>query len=102
MGTGKTTLIKELCRQLEVTSPMSSPTFSLVNTYETKNGKPVYHFDLYRLKKANELAGIGFAEYVDSGNYCFIEWPEFVEAEMEDAFSINIEMDGEGRILTHN
>jgi tRNA threonylcarbamoyladenosine biosynthesis protein TsaE len=99
MGTGKTTLIKELCGQLGVTSPLSSPTFSLVNNYETESGKPVYHFDLYRLKKADELAGIGFAEYIDSGNYCFIEWPEFVEGEIENVFSLNIEASGNERIL---
>jgi tRNA threonylcarbamoyladenosine biosynthesis protein TsaE len=54
---------------------MSSPTFALVNEYQAGGG-PVYHFDLYRLKDAAELDAIGFAEYVDSGHYCFIEWPE--------------------------
>ncbi|HYG51432.1 MAG TPA: tRNA (adenosine(37)-N6)-threonylcarbamoyltransferase complex ATPase subunit type 1 TsaE [Flavobacteriales bacterium] len=99
MGTGKTTLIKEICKQLGVVSNMSSPTFALVNTYETTSGKPVYHFDLYRLKKMEELAGIGFSEYIESGNYCFIEWPEMVEEKMEDVFNLKIEMSGNTRIL---
>jgi tRNA threonylcarbamoyladenosine biosynthesis protein TsaE len=58
---------------------MSSPTFALVNEYRSGAGDPVYHFDLYRLKDAAELDAIGFSEYVDSGNYCFIEWPQLAE-----------------------
>jgi tRNA threonylcarbamoyladenosine biosynthesis protein TsaE len=75
LGTGKTTLIKALCAELGVTSGTSSPSFSIVNEYAGAEG-PVYHFDLYRLKDASELQGIGFEEYLDSGNYCFVEWPE--------------------------
>lgn len=79
LGAGKTTLIKALCTQLGVEAGMSSPTFSIVNEYCTRNGEAVYHFDLYRLNKAEELDGIGFTEYLDSGNYCFVEWPELAE-----------------------
>lgn len=79
MGAGKTTLIKALCAQLGVEAGMSSPTFSIVNEYRTRGGAPVYHFDLYRLIKAEELDGIGFTEYLDSGSHCFVEWPELAE-----------------------
>ncbi|MBS1940866.1 MAG: tRNA (adenosine(37)-N6)-threonylcarbamoyltransferase complex ATPase subunit type 1 TsaE [Bacteroidetes bacterium] len=79
LGAGKTTLIKALCAQLGVGTGMSSPTFSIVNEYRTASGEAVYHFDLYRLKKAEELDGIGFTEYLDSGCYCFVEWPDLAE-----------------------
>lgn len=76
MGVGKTTLIKALCQQLGVEAGMSSPSFSIVNEYRAATGDVIYHFDLYRLNKAEELEGIGFTEYLDSGHYCFVEWPE--------------------------
>ncbi|MBK9149160.1 MAG: tRNA (adenosine(37)-N6)-threonylcarbamoyltransferase complex ATPase subunit type 1 TsaE [Flavobacteriales bacterium] len=76
LGAGKTTLIKGFCDALGVHDQASSPTFSIVNEYRSEHGGPVYHFDLYRLKDAEELQGIGFTEYIDSGAYCFIEWPE--------------------------
>jgi tRNA threonylcarbamoyladenosine biosynthesis protein TsaE len=76
LGAGKTTLIKAFCEVLGVSDATSSPSFAIVNEYRAASGDPVYHFDLYRLKDARELEGIGFTEYVDSGHYCFIEWPE--------------------------
>lgn len=76
LGAGKTTLIKSLCSTLGVTDHTSSPSFAIVNEYRTGSGDPLYHFDLYRLKEPEELEGIGFEEYLDSGHYCFIEWPE--------------------------
>lgn len=75
MGSGKTTLIKEVCRQMGVRDDISSPTFSIVNEYAVAENT-IYHFDLYRLKNERELLDIGFEEYLDSGAYCFIEWPE--------------------------
>lgn len=75
MGTGKTTLIKAICREMGVTQNMSSPTYPIVNEYLTDNRTSVYHFDLYRIKVMEELLDIGFEEYIDSGNTCFIEWP---------------------------
>ena len=76
MGVGKTTFIKELAKVLGVTEPTSSPTFSLVNEYETTNNQLVYHFDVYRLKQESEALDMGIDEYLYSGNWCFIEWAE--------------------------
>ncbi len=79
MGSGKTTLIKELAKQLGVEDVTSSPTFSLVNEYHSKNGEIVYHFDFYRIEDEEEAYDMGIEEYFDSGAWCFIEWPENVE-----------------------
>jgi tRNA threonylcarbamoyladenosine biosynthesis protein TsaE len=76
MGTGKTTLIKALCKALGVEGTISSPTFSLVNEYETNTGEVVYHFDFYRLKTEEEALDFGVEDYLYSGNYCFLEWSE--------------------------
>ncbi len=76
MGAGKTTLIKAMVKELGVSDNSSSPTFSLVNEYEDRNGDPVYHFDLYRLNSEEEAYDMGIDEYFYSGNWCFIEWPE--------------------------
>lgn len=74
MGAGKTTLIKEICLQLGVSSIISSPTFSLVNEYESKDGL-VYHFDFYRINDEEEAYNIGFEEYLSTDAWIFIEWP---------------------------
>ncbi len=79
LGAGKTTLIKALCGELGVEQGTASPSFSIVNEYRTAGNEPVYHFDLFRLKDAAELEGIGFTEYLDSGKYCFVEWPELAK-----------------------
>src|SRR5690554_3177701 len=76
MKTGKTTLIKELCKVLKVEDNISSPTFSLVNEYHTAKGEVVYHFDFYRLKSEEEALDFGVEDYLYSGNYCFLEWSE--------------------------
>ncbi|NHM02117.1 tRNA (adenosine(37)-N6)-threonylcarbamoyltransferase complex ATPase subunit type 1 TsaE [Flavobacterium difficile] len=78
MGVGKTTLIKELVKELGVTENSSSPTFSLVNEYESETGATIYHFDLYRINSELEAYDMGIDEYFYSGNWCFIEWPEKV------------------------
>lgn len=75
MGAGKTTLINELCKQLGITDQPSSPTFSIVNEYQSSNGL-IFHFDFYRLKDEGEAFDLGYEEYFFSGNYCFVEWPE--------------------------
>jgi tRNA threonylcarbamoyladenosine biosynthesis protein TsaE len=79
MGSGKTTLIKEMVKQLGVTENVNSPSFSLVNEYLSKSGKTMYHFDFYRIKDENEAYDIGIEEYFYSNNRCFIEWPNKVE-----------------------
>jgi tRNA threonylcarbamoyladenosine biosynthesis protein TsaE len=76
MGSGKTTFIKEICKQLNVTDSVSSPTFSLMNEYMVLNGKSVFHFDFYRIKNEKEAVDIGCEEYFYSGHYCFVEWSE--------------------------
>lgn len=78
MGVGKTTYIKAIAKELGVQEPTQSPTFGLVNEYLGKNRKKIYHFDLYRIESIDELLAIGFEEYLHSGHYCFIEWPEKV------------------------
>lgn len=79
MGAGKTTLIKAIAKNLGVDDVTSSPTFSLINEYITKTGELIYHFDFYRIESEEEAYGFGAEEYLDSGNWCFIEWPEKVE-----------------------
>jgi tRNA threonylcarbamoyladenosine biosynthesis protein TsaE len=78
MGAGKTTFIKVLVEEMETQDEISSPTFSIVNEYDTEHGK-VYHFDMYRIKSEEEAMDFGVEEYLYSGNYCFIEWPSKVE-----------------------
>ncbi|WP_235941807.1 tRNA (adenosine(37)-N6)-threonylcarbamoyltransferase complex ATPase subunit type 1 TsaE [Cyclobacterium roseum] len=88
MGAGKTTLIKEICNLLAVVDPVSSPTFSLVNEYETKNGEIIYHFDFYRIEDPMEAVEIGVEEYFYSGNYCFVEWAEKIPGFLPDTFAL--------------
>lgn len=76
LGSGKTTFVKALCQMLGVMDPVSSPTFSLVQEYDSPSRGTIYHMDLYRLSSTADLEQIGFAEYLDSGNICLIEWPE--------------------------
>ena len=78
LGAGKTTFIKKLCQKLGVVSEMSSPSFSIVNEYITNRSEKVYHVDLYRIKDESELLQIGIYDYLESGSYCFIEWPELL------------------------
>ena len=86
MGAGKTTSIKEICKVLGVVDEVTSPTFSIVNEYQTKENKSVYHFDFYRIDDVEEALNIGIEEYFDSGNICLIEWPQNVEAILPEQF----------------
>ncbi|MCL2327019.1 MAG: tRNA (adenosine(37)-N6)-threonylcarbamoyltransferase complex ATPase subunit type 1 TsaE [Bacteroidetes bacterium] len=84
MATGKTTFIKALCTQLGVQESTTSPTFALVNEYETAQNEIIYHFDLYRIEQLEELLDIGFEDYVYSNNFCFIEWAEIARPLLPD------------------
>jgi len=80
MGAGKTTLIKAICSELGVEDTTSSPTFSIINEYVAKTGKPIFHFDFYRLNSESEAFDFGYEEYFYSGELCLIEWPEKIES----------------------
>lgn len=86
MGVGKTTFIKAICEQLQVIDTVTSPTFAIINEYNTKNNTFVYHFDLYRLKDIQELQNIGAEDYFYSGNICLIEWPEIAEPFLPETY----------------
>lgn len=113
MGVGKTTLIKELCRQLGVEDNVSSPTFAIVNEYKIERdrsgandfmvGEPVYHFDFYRLKSLAEAYDIGYEEYFYSGSWCFTEWTEKIEPLLPEHYvRVDIEEREGTRIFTAN
>lgn len=92
MGAGKTTFIKAFCAALGVEDTVSSPTFSIVNEYHYPQGI-IYHFDFYRLKNQTEALDLGVEEYLDSGEYCLIEWPEKIPDLLpENYLKINIEV----------
>ena len=92
MGAGKTTFIKSVCEQMGVEDTVTSPTFAIVNDYEAANGRPIYHFDFYRIKKVSEAYDMGCEEYFYSGHPCFIEWPELIEEVLpEETVSVTIE-----------
>jgi tRNA threonylcarbamoyladenosine biosynthesis protein TsaE len=84
MGAGKTTFIKALCQELGSADYVTSPSFALINEYSTNDGSVIYHFDFYRIKKLEEAFDLGYEDYLYSGNYCFIEWPEMIESLLPD------------------
>ena len=86
MGAGKTTFIKKLCEEMGTMDVVNSPTFAIVNVYDVEQPYrgEVYHFDCYRLKDIREAMDFGAEEYLYSGNYCFIEWPEMIEPLLPD------------------
>lgn len=86
VGAGKTTLIKSLAKELGVTDMISSPTFSLVNEHKTSAGEQLFHFDLYRLENIEEAYDIGIEDYLDSGAWIFIEWPDKIVSLLADSF----------------
>lgn len=103
MGAGKTTLIKEICRQLGVIDEVSSPTFALVNEYENGSGESIFHFDLYRIEDETEALDFGIEEYFASGDLCLIEWADRIPNLLPEKFGvIQIEHIAGGRHLVFN
>lgn len=94
MGAGKTTFIKSVCDYLEVVGVVNSPTFSIINQYETLNDEVIFHFDFYRLESYQEALDIGIFDYWESGNLCLMEWPEKLEKLLpEECVYLNITED---------
>lgn len=106
MGAGKTTFIKTLLAAMGVEENIDSPTFAIVNEYRLPAGMPVFHFDFYRLKNAEEAIDIGLEDYLDAGGICLMEWPEMVEDLLpDDCITVKIEDSGDSRkieISTHH
>jgi len=92
MGAGKTTLIKQFCKQLGVRDEVNSPTFSIVNEYVTMDNDSIYHFDFYRIRTPEEAFDIGYENYFYGQNLCLIEWPEKIEQLLPNNYvKVNIE-----------
>ena len=104
MGAGKTTLIKALSKEMDVVDSVSSPTFGIINEYQTAKGDFIFHFDFYRLDDPMEALEIGIEEYFYSGNYCWLEWAENIASFLpERFFLIEFALESEiGRVLTHH
>jgi len=80
MGAGKTTFIQSICRKLGSNDNVTSPTFALINEYNTAEMDSIFHFDFYRINDLEEAFDLGYEDYVYSGSYCLIEWPEMIES----------------------
>jgi tRNA threonylcarbamoyladenosine biosynthesis protein TsaE len=101
MGAGKTTIIKAICETLGAKDIVTSPSFTIVNEYRTLSGESIYHIDFYRIRKTEEVFDFGIEEYLDSGSYCFMEWPELVEGILPPG-TLNVRItvdDNERRIM---
>jgi len=93
LGAGKTSLIKEICNRLGCEDSVTSPTFSLINEYRT-GYLDIYHIDLYRLRSTEEAIHIGIEDYLYSGSWCFIEWPNLILPMVHAPYAqVNIEID---------
>ena len=101
MGAGKTTFTTAVCKELGVEEDaISSPTFAIVNEYRGKGGRPVFHFDFYRIESPSEALDIGLYDYLDSGELCLMEWPENVEGLLpEETLHVQISVQPDGSRL---
>ena len=96
MGAGKTTLIREIAAQLGSADNVTSPKFAIVNQYSGRDGRPVYHFDFYRIDRPEEAYDFGYEEYFYSGDLCLVEWPEKIETLLpDDTMTVRITADSE-------
>ena len=103
LGAGKTTLIKNMCNLLGVKDDVSSPTFSIVNEYESSGSESVFHFDFYRLESEEEAYDIGVEDYFYGGNLCLIEWPSKIEGLLpEKRLEVYIDIAKQGREFNIN
>ncbi len=101
LGSGKTTLIKNFCAYLGVKDLVSSPTFPIINEYICNSGEKIFHFDFYRLNTIQEALDIGSELYLNSGSYCFIEWPELIIPLLDEkVLFLNLEIETKKRVLT--
>lgn len=103
MGAGKTTFTTAVCKALGVEEDaISSPTFAIVNEYRGKGGRPIFHFDFYRIGSPAEAMDIGLYDYLDSGELCLMEWPENIEGLLpEETLRVQISVQPDGsRLLT--
>ena len=98
MGAGKTTFTTAVCKALGVQEDaVSSPTFAIVNEYRAASGKPVFHFDFYRIERPEEALDIGLYDYLDSGYLCLMEWPENIEDLLpEETLKVHISVQPDG------
>ena len=102
MGAGKTTFIKAICEELGVEDVITSPTFAIVNEYQSSTtGDSIFHFDFYRIKKLEEVYDMGYEDYFYGGSLCFLEWPELIDELLpEDAKKVTIEeTENGGRVV---
>jgi len=104
MGAGKTTFIKHLCKEMGTADVVNSPTFAIVNVYDVEQPYrgEAYHFDCYRLKDIREAMDFGAEDYLYSGNYCFIEWPDIIAPLLPDdtvRVSIIPQPDGDRKVM---
>ena len=94
LGAGKTAFTRGLARGLGYQEPVTSPTYTVCNEY--LGGRlPLFHFDMYRLRSAEDLWDIGWDDYLDRGGICAVEWSENVDEAMENAIYVTIEKTGE-------
>ena len=99
MGAGKTTFIKAVSSVLGAVDVVQSPSFAIINEYKTTTGDSIFHFDFFRIRKTEEIFDIGYEDYIYSGAYCLIEWPERMENLLSgDVVKVRISGDNERQI----